>query len=513
MRRGGETLIDYALQTKQDLKPNLKIHYKNNPMEKDELKKKGLIEKDELYYYNERLFIPDIKNWRLLLLQQAHDIPTAGHQGHTRTLNKLLPNFYWESLREDCARFVNSCDGCQRNKYSNKQPEGYLIPLEIPNERFETIGIDFTPLPKSSDGKDNLMIIYCKLTKICALIPTTININTKEAARLFFTNWYCRGYGLPKIIICDRDKLFISKMWQDLMNLLEIKLAMSTARHQQTNGGTEHLVKMAKLCLKINCGRDSANWPNSIAATEFALNSSISSATGYSPLALAFGLAPLEISKNTKEIQIHEQIKKAKINIAKAQDKMEKNANRLKSFPEDIKEGDLVLLDRKGLNWATEKNEDLKLKSKRLGPFKVLEIDKKFLNFKLDLPKQLPVYPWFFRSLIKKYLKPSETFPERKNVPEFEKNYPDLDYEIEKILDDRIYRKKLQYKIRWKNWTPEHDSWEPAENINAKELIEDYQQSRGGVASGPSPNPMSDKTFVRPMDVSRTRAAHQATAG
>ena len=160
----------------------------------------------------------------------------------------------------------------------------------------------------------------------------------------------------------------------------------------------------------------------------------------------------MEISKNVKEIQIQEQIKKAKINIAKAQDKMEKNANKLKSVPEDIKEGDLVLLDRKGLNWAAEKNEDLKLKSKRLGPFKVLEIDKKFLNFKLDLPKQLPVYPWFFRSLIKKYLKPSETFPARKNVPEFEKNYPDLDYEIEKILDDRIYRKKLQYKIRWKNY-------------------------------------------------------------
>ena len=139
-------------------------------------------------------------------------------------------------------------------------------------------------------------------------------------------------------------------MWQDLMNLLEIKLAMSTARHQQTNGGSEHLVKMAKLCLKINCGRDSANWPNSIAATEFALNSSISSVTGYSPLALAFGLSPLEISKNVKEIQIQEQIKKAKINIAKAQDKMEKSANKFKSLPEEIKIGDLVLLDRNGLN-------------------------------------------------------------------------------------------------------------------------------------------------------------------
>ena len=33
--------------------------------------------------------------------------------------------------------------------------------------------------------------------------------------------------------------------------------------------------------------------------------------------------------------------------------------------------------------------------------------------------------------------------------------------------------KKIQYKIRWKGWSPEHDSWEPAENIKAKELIRD----------------------------------------
>ena len=89
------------------------------------------------------------------------------------------------------------------------------------------------------------------------------------------------------------------------------------------------------------------------------------------------------------------QIENAKINMAKAQDKMEKDANKSKRSPEEIKIGDLVLLDRDGLNWASDKNTDKKLISKRLGPFKVIEIDKQFLNFKLDLPKQLPAHPWF----------------------------------------------------------------------------------------------------------------------
>jgi hypothetical protein len=225
-------------------------------------------------------------------------------------------------------------------------------------------------------------------------------------------------------------------------------------------------------------------------------------------MALAFGLAPLEISKrNTKDIQIARQIQEAKINIAKSQDIMEKEANKNRSIPEEIKEGDLVLLDRKGLNWASDKNEDSKLKSKRLGPFKVIEVDKKLLNFKLDLPKQLPVHPWFFRALLIKYKKPSSEFSDRKNIPEFSAEYPELDYAVEKILDHRIFKKKLQYKIRWKGWSPEHDSWEPAENINASELIRDYQQSRGGVASDVTPAVIK-LSKTRPK---HNRAASQAT--
>ena len=223
---------------------------------------------------------------------------------------------------------------------------------------------------------------------------------------------------------------------------------------------------------------------------------------------LAFGLSPLEISKNTKQIQIIQQIQKAKINIAKSQDKMEKDANKHRSSTEELKEGDLVLLDRKGLNWASTRDEDKKLNSRRLGPFKVCEIDKKFLNFKLELPKQLPVHPWFHRALLTKYKKPSSEFPDRIDIPEFSKNYPELDYEIEKILGERIFKKKLQFKIRWKGWSPEHDSWEPAENINAKKLIQDYQQSRGGVASGVVPAVIrSDKKCHKHSRVTQLRHA------
>ena len=45
---------------------------------------------------------------------------------------------------------------------------------------------------------------------------------------------------------------------------------------------------------------------------------------------------------------------------------MERDANKNRNPPDEIKEGDLVLLDRKGLNWAPDKNEDKKLNSSRI---------------------------------------------------------------------------------------------------------------------------------------------------
>ena len=56
-----------------------------------------------------------------------------------------------------------------------------------------------------------------------------------------------------------------------------------------------------------------------------------------------------------------------------------------------------------------------------------------------------------------------------------------MDYEVEKFLDHRVFRRQQQYLIKWKGYGSEHNSWEPAKNVNAPELIKIYQQSRGSV--------------------------------
>jgi hypothetical protein len=49
-------------------------------------------------------------------------------------------------------------------------------------------------------------------------------------------------------------------------------------------------------------------------------------------------------------------------------------------------------------------------------------------------------------------------------------------YEVESILDSQLSRGALQYRIRWKGYGEAHDSWEGAEGIKAKRLINKFHK-------------------------------------
>ena len=67
------------------------------------------------------------------------------------------------------------------------------------------------------------------------------------------------------------------------------------------------------------------------------------------------------------------------------------------------------------------------------------------------------------------------------------------EYDVEKILDSRIYQRKLQYEVKWEGWDEGHISWEPAENVeNAKELVEEFHKEHPD-AVGPSDVPAPKK--------------------
>jgi transposase InsO family protein len=109
---------------------------------------------------------------------------------------------------------------------------------ETPKKPWEWITIDFVgPLPESK-GYDYLMTVTDRLTKFIHLIPTTTTMTASQLASLLMGHVIV-NHGMPRYITSDRDKLFTSKFWQSLMDLMGIEQRLTTAYHPQANGQTE----------------------------------------------------------------------------------------------------------------------------------------------------------------------------------------------------------------------------------------------------------------------------------
>ena len=50
------------------------------------------------------------------------------------------------------------------------------------------------------------------------------------------------------------------------------------------------------------------------------------------------------------------------------------------------------------------------------------------------------------------------------------------EWEVEKILNKKKMRGVEKYLIQWKGFTAEGDIWEKRENLNAEELIEEFER-------------------------------------
>jgi len=66
------------------------------------------------------------------------------------------------------------------------------------------------------------------------------NRKGKELA-LIFVREVWRLHGLPKRVVSDRDMVFMSSFWSEVMRLLEVELDKSSAYHPQTDGQTEQV--------------------------------------------------------------------------------------------------------------------------------------------------------------------------------------------------------------------------------------------------------------------------------
>lgn len=129
--------------------------------------------------------------------------------------------------------------------------------------------------------------------------------------------------------------------------------------------------------------------------------------------------------------------------------------------------------------WLNVQHLDLKvptkkLAHKRLGPFPITQVVSSNA-MRLKLPKSYKIHDVINVSRLLPYHPPTIPGQEAPPPPPPIEIEGEKEYEVEEILDSRIYRNKFQYLVKWKGYSHEENTWEPESNLeNSKNLITSF---------------------------------------
>jgi hypothetical protein len=190
-------------------------------------------------WFQKRICVPDVTEIKELILREAHETPYSIHPGSTKMYMNLKELFWWNNMEREIAKYVSEFHTCQRVKVEHHNLAGPSQPLNIPECKWEEIGMDFiTTFPMTNKNKDMIWVILDRLTKSAHFIAVNQK-DTGEKLIDIYIKEIVRKHGVPKRIVSDRGSVFTSAFWKQLQEALGSKLDYSTAYYPQTGGRTE----------------------------------------------------------------------------------------------------------------------------------------------------------------------------------------------------------------------------------------------------------------------------------
>lgn len=391
------------------------------------------------------LLMPSSTSLKEMIIKKYHTDLTTSHLGSYKTADLISRYFKWNNLYRDVKEYIKRCEICIRNKSSACVSQGLLHPLPIPQLRWATISIDFiSGLPETKQSKqqiiqnnsnniiyNSVMVVVDKLSKYAIFIPTTTHVTALQVSKLYI-QYVFAYFGMPSIIISDRDPKFLSDFWRSLMKILAVSQMCSTAYHPQTDGQTERTNRALGQMLRCTIQQIKNNlqttipqeneplqeeltWVEMLPIIQFAYNNAISESTRFSPFYMMYGMHPTipsalternfnkHISKNCYNLAANQLatsmadiLKKATHNLKNAQHKQKHQADKYrKNILFSLYE--FVMLATRYLRMKHKK-----LEQRYIGPYKIITVISPVV-YKLELPSNMRIHNVFHISQLKKY--------------------------------------------------------------------------------------------------------------
>jgi len=162
----------------------------------EEMKKAGVKElignewkiEEDLVLKKRKVYVPKDEELRAEVTRLHHDVLTAGHGGRWKTVELVTRNYWWPGMTRDVGKYVEGCDLCQRMKNRMEEVAGKLKLSEVPERPWTHLMVDFiTKLPVAA-GKDAILVVCNRLSKMTHFVATTEGTLAEGLARLFRDN-------------------------------------------------------------------------------------------------------------------------------------------------------------------------------------------------------------------------------------------------------------------------------------------------------------------------------------
>ncbi|GBG68848.1 hypothetical protein CBR_g3542 [Chara braunii] len=288
-------------------------------------------------------------------------------------------------------------------------------------------------------------------------------------------------YKTQEDIVSDCDTRFMSAFWTALMQESDTKMKPSSARHPQTDGQMERAHQTAQMMLRTLICPDQKDWVDRLPDIEFAYNTSVHPAIDVTPFELHHGgrkgrifadlllPRPADIDAACSPASVRkyrELLTQARVNMQKAQVRMQKQANR-RHVPCPIRVGDLVWVSAEG--FALKQDVSRKLLPKWFEPWSgtaAASDEPDGPSFVINISEHLTVHPVFHASKLATYTPAkSDDFPGRRS-----QDPPSMDghQEVDRVITDRKYGSKpRQYKVTFRACDPDDTRWISGADLKA----------------------------------------------
>ena len=440
----------------------------------------------------------DDERWRIYVpiparkevLEFIHD--RQGHLGRMKSYDRLARTFWWPGMYRDVTRYVSLCKSCQQTKSGNTHKPGEMHPIVNPKRPWSHWHMDFLgTLPMTVDGFDMILVVIDRTTRRTHLLPTKSTATAAETAVLLAERVVVL-HGFPTTISTDQGTQFVNELWSSLTQRLRVEHRKSPAYHHDPNGLVERMNRTIGEMIRNYTNAYPNDWKYWIPLVELSINTAKISESQYSPFELDIGynpvidpmLAPADSDIHNKSVEDLFEIVQERRDMVR--DLLLEAAQHAKQRYDEkhvqvkFAVGEMVMLSTKNLGEYKHK-----LASRWIGPCTVKAAKPDIDVYQLEFPSYLAqtrIHDWIHVSRLKPFT--DSGFPVQKPGPvqdeKKDQKVVNDEYEVDYIVAGRNFKasgRGWKYRIRWKGYSEEDDTWEWARNVsNAPQKIAEFHR-------------------------------------